>query len=159
MKDLATLLRPASAGRVDLPDLGALRSPDPGLPDLSALTTAGVPHEIEVYAGASHGFAVSDHPVYDAAACERHWTKLFALFATHPPLIKRIQSELSATLVVVEHDLPLILAITDHVYCLEAGRVIAHGEPEEMRANPLVIASYLGTDERATMRSNPALAD
>ncbi|TMD31395.1 MAG: hypothetical protein E6I94_03000 [Chloroflexi bacterium] len=42
LPDLATLLRPASAGRVDLPDLGALRSPDPGLPDLSALTTAGV---------------------------------------------------------------------------------------------------------------------
>ena len=79
------------------------------------------------------------------------------------PLIKRIQSELSATLVVVEHDLPLILAITDHVYCLEAGCVIAHGAPEEMRTNPQVIASYLGTDERATMRSNqnpnPALAD
>jgi len=75
------------------------------------------------------------------------------------PLIKRIQAELSATLVVVEHDLPLILAITDHVYCLEAGRVIAHGDPEAMRTNPLVIASYLGTDERATMRSNATLAD
>jgi len=61
--------------------------------------------------------------------------------------------------VVVEHDLPLILAITDHVYCLEAGRVIAHGNPHEMRTNPLVIASYLGTDERATMRSNATLAD
>ena len=75
------------------------------------------------------------------------------------PLIKRLQSELSATLVVVEHDLPLILAITDEVYCLEAGSVIAHGPPDEMRANPLVIASYLGTDERATMRSNATLAD
>ena len=75
------------------------------------------------------------------------------------PLIKRIQAELSATLVVVEHDLPLILAITDHVYCLEAGSVIAHGAPEVMRTDPLVIASYLGTDERATMRSNTALAD
>ena len=74
-------------------------------------------------------------------------------------VIKRIQSELSATLVVVEHDLPLILAITDHVYCLEAGTVIAHGAPNEMRTNPLVIASYLGTDERATMRSNATLAD
>ena len=73
------------------------------------------------------------------------------------PLIKRVQSELSATLVVVEHDLPLILAITDHVYCLEAGSVIAHGAPDEMRTNPLVVASYLGTDERATMRSNTAL--
>ncbi|MEY2448971.1 MAG: hypothetical protein QOH79_2447 [Acidimicrobiaceae bacterium] len=75
------------------------------------------------------------------------------------PLIKRLQAELSATLVVVEHDLPLILAITDHVYCLEAGSVIAHGAPGEMRTNPLVVASYLGTDERATMRSNTALAD
>jgi ABC-type branched-subunit amino acid transport system ATPase component/ABC-type branched-subunit amino acid transport system permease subunit len=75
------------------------------------------------------------------------------------PLIKRIQAELSATLVVVEHDLPLILAITDHVYCLEAGAVIAHGPPAHMRTNPLVVASYLGTDERATMRSNTVLAD
>jgi ABC-type branched-subunit amino acid transport system ATPase component/ABC-type branched-subunit amino acid transport system permease subunit len=75
------------------------------------------------------------------------------------PLIKRLQSELTATLVVVEHDLPLILAITDHVYCLEAGTVIADGPPHDIRANPLVVASYLGTDERATMRSNAALTD
>jgi ABC-type branched-subunit amino acid transport system ATPase component len=75
------------------------------------------------------------------------------------PLIKRLQHELDATLVVVEHDLPLILAITDYVYCLEAGSVIASGEPEQMRVNPLVVASYLGTDERATMRSNAALTD
>ena len=70
------------------------------------------------------------------------------------PLIKRMQAELSATLVIVEHDLPLILAITDHVYCLEAGQVIADGTPKDMRINPLVVASYLGTDERATMRSD-----
>ncbi|MEY2433816.1 MAG: hypothetical protein QOC92_3541 [Acidimicrobiaceae bacterium] len=75
------------------------------------------------------------------------------------PLIKRLQAELSATLVVVEHDLPLILAITDHVYCLEAGSVIAHGAPNDMRTNPLVVASYLGTDERATMRSDAAVPD
>ncbi len=75
------------------------------------------------------------------------------------PLIKRIQTELSATLVIVEHDLPLILAITDHVYCLESGRVIAEGSPAQMRVNPLVVASYLGTDERATMRSGATLSD
>ena len=69
------------------------------------------------------------------------------------PLIKRVQAELDATLIVVEHDLPLILAISDRIYCLEAGAVIAEGSPDEVRSNPLVIASYLGTDERAIERS------
>jgi len=70
------------------------------------------------------------------------------------PLILRVQQELDATLVVVEHDLPLILSISSRVYCLEAGRVIAEGVPAEIRDNPRVISSYLGTDERAIQRSN-----
>jgi ABC-type branched-subunit amino acid transport system ATPase component/ABC-type branched-subunit amino acid transport system permease subunit len=70
------------------------------------------------------------------------------------PLIKRIQRELDATLVVVEHDLPLIMSISDRIYCLEAGAVIAHGSPDDVRANSLVISSYLGTDDRAIQRSN-----
>ena len=70
------------------------------------------------------------------------------------PLIKRVQQELDATLVVVEHDLPLILSISDRIYCLEAGGVIASGAPHEVRNDPRVIASYLGTDERAIQRSN-----
>ena len=45
------------------------------------------------------------------------------------PLILRVQQELDATLVVVEHDLPLILSISSRIYCLEAGRVIAEGLP------------------------------
>jgi len=47
----------------------------------------------------------------------------------------------------------LILAISDRVYCLEAGAVIAVGTPTEIRSDPLVIASYLGTDDRAIGRS------
>jgi ABC-type branched-subunit amino acid transport system ATPase component len=74
------------------------------------------------------------------------------------PLMKRIQAELDATLVVVEHDLPLILSISDRLYCLEAGHVIAEGTPQEVRSNPRVIASYLGTDERAVLRSNAGAA-
>src|SRR6202022_4699395 len=59
------------------------------------------------------------------------------------PLIKRVQQELDATLILVEHDLPLILAISDRVYCMEAGAVIAEGAPAEIRENPLVVSSYL----------------
>jgi hypothetical protein len=63
------------------------------------------------------------------------------------PLIKRVQQELDATLIVVEHDLPLIMAISDRVYCMEAGAIIAEGSPDSIRNDPLVVASYLGTDE------------
>jgi ABC-type branched-subunit amino acid transport system ATPase component/ABC-type branched-subunit amino acid transport system permease subunit len=70
------------------------------------------------------------------------------------PLIKQVQRELDATLIVVEHDLPLIMSISDRIYCLEAGAVIAHGTPAAVRDDPRVVASYLGTDERAIQRSN-----
>jgi ABC-type branched-subunit amino acid transport system ATPase component len=70
------------------------------------------------------------------------------------PLIKRVQQELDATLIVVEHDLPMILAISDRIYCMEAGAVIASGTPDEIRADEAVVASYLGTDTRAIQRSN-----
>jgi ABC-type branched-subunit amino acid transport system ATPase component len=50
--------------------------------------------------------------------------------------------------------MPLILSISDRIYCLESGAVIAEGTPDEVRGNPQVVASYLGTDERAIQRSN-----
>jgi ABC-type branched-subunit amino acid transport system ATPase component len=70
------------------------------------------------------------------------------------PLIKRVQRELDAAIVVIEHDMPLIMSISDRVYCLEAGAVISSGSPDNVRNDPAVIASYLGTDERAIVRSN-----
>ena len=69
------------------------------------------------------------------------------------PLIDQIKTELDATVIVIEHDMPLIMSISDRIYCMEAGQVIAEGDPEAVRADPAVIASYLGTDERAITRS------
>ena len=74
------------------------------------------------------------------------------------PLLLRIREQLGATLVLIEHDIPLVMSISDRVQCLSAGRTIAVGSPEEVRANPAVIASYLGTDERAIARSGVAAA-
>ena len=72
------------------------------------------------------------------------------------PLIKQVQRELGASILIIEHDMPMVMSISDRIYCLEAGRVIAEGSPEHVRSDPLVIASYLGTDERAIQRSGPA---
>ncbi len=70
------------------------------------------------------------------------------------PLIVNLRAELDATLIIVEHDMPMILSISDRVYCLESGRIIAQGTAAEIRNNPLVVASYLGTDRRAIDRSD-----
>lgn len=72
------------------------------------------------------------------------------------PLIQTIRSELGAAILIIEHDMPMVMSISNRIYCLEAGRVIAQGTPAEVRVNPAVIASYLGTDERAIQRSNVA---
>ncbi|MCY3619590.1 MAG: ATP-binding cassette domain-containing protein [Acidimicrobiaceae bacterium] len=72
------------------------------------------------------------------------------------PLIKQVQAELDAAVIVIEHDMPLVMGISDRVYCLEAGAVIAEGTPEQVRQDSLVIASYLGTSDSAIGRSGPA---
>jgi len=72
------------------------------------------------------------------------------------PLIVRIRQELGAAMVVIEHDMPLIMSISDRVYCLESGTIIAKGSPDDVRNDQRVIASYLGTDERAIQRSQAA---
>jgi ABC-type branched-subunit amino acid transport system ATPase component/ABC-type branched-subunit amino acid transport system permease subunit len=69
------------------------------------------------------------------------------------PLIRQIRAELDASVLLIEHDMPLVMQVSDRVYCLEAGNVIAVGSPEAVRHDPLVVASYLGTDVRSIQRS------
>jgi ABC-type glutathione transport system ATPase component len=54
---------------------------------------------------------------------------------------------------IVEHDMPLLMGLCDRIYAMETGRVIAEGTPEQIREDPRVVASYLGTKESAIGRS------
>ena len=74
-------------------------------------------------------------------------------------MIKDIQRQLHASVIVIEHDMPLIMSISDRVYCLELGEVIAEGTPDDVRRDPLVVAAHLGTDERAIARSGAVARD
>lgn len=71
-------------------------------------------------------------------------------------LLRRVKDELGCTIIVVEHDIPLIRSLADEMYAMEVGRVISHGTPAEVLSDPVVVRAYLGTDPRAVERSGGA---
>jgi len=60
------------------------------------------------------------------------------------PLLIELRAELDATILLIEHDMPLIMGISDTIFALASGAVLAHGTPAEIQNNEDVIESYLG---------------
>ncbi len=69
------------------------------------------------------------------------------------PLLQRIQQLTGCSMMVIEHDMPLMSAICDEMIALELGGVIATGTPKDVLNHPAVVESYLGTRQEAIQRS------
>ena len=61
-------------------------------------------------------------------------------------IIEAIRGELGITLVIIEHDLPMLTGLCDRLVAREVGAKITEGVPSEVRAHPAVIASYVGAE-------------
>ena len=71
------------------------------------------------------------------------------------PLLRRLHQVADCTIVLVEHDVPLVFELCTSVVVMELGRVVAAGPPEEVRADPKALAAYLGASDEALMASGP----
>ncbi len=61
-------------------------------------------------------------------------------------LIAQLRDEFSLTVLLIEHDMRLVMSISDYIYVINQGRPLAQGSPQQVREHPDVIKAYLGED-------------
>lgn len=61
-------------------------------------------------------------------------------------LILRIRAEERVSILLIEHDMSLVMRLSEKIYVMDYGKLIASGQPDEIKENPVVIKAYLGED-------------
>jgi branched-chain amino acid transport system ATP-binding protein len=75
------------------------------------------------------------------------------------PLLLRIRDITGASILLIEHDMPLVSSVCDRIIACDLGRVVVEGDWETVRNDPQVVASYLGSTREVIERSGPAPAE
>ena len=62
-------------------------------------------------------------------------------------LLHFLRAELGVSILLIEHDVRMVTAVSDYIYVLNQGRLLAEGTPVDIQTNPDVVAAYLGDAE------------
>ena len=71
------------------------------------------------------------------------------------PLLRRLREVADTTILLVEHDVPLVFDLCSQVVVMESGRVVSSGTPDEVSRDPRALAAYLGASDEALQVSGP----